>query len=177
MRTASCTKGRSTLCWGMMGNPSRIGSIGCAARPPWWEMSVVAVFQQFHSVDLLRVVVLLVLCQLHGLNIPFKCEICGDETYWGRCVPRASCPFIPFGSFGKSPFEPCLLHPFLPGAIMRSTFRKGITHGACGSWESPIPATSLVSQRLMTPRNVRADCPLPKCSPNARHDLHSCLLL
>lgn len=24
------------------------------------------------------------LYRLHNLNIPFKCEVCGDETYWGR---------------------------------------------------------------------------------------------
>lgn len=26
------------------------------------------------------------LYKLHGLNQEFKCEICGNYSYWGRCV-------------------------------------------------------------------------------------------
>lgn len=31
------------------------------------------------------------LYKLHGLNQEFKCEICGNQSYWGRCGGRGLC--------------------------------------------------------------------------------------
>jgi splicing factor 3A subunit 3 len=36
------------------------------------------------------------LYKLHGLNQEFKCEICGNQSYWGRCVARLGAqPCVP----------------------------------------------------------------------------------